>query len=50
MDFIKKTNGRNFYFFCKGFIKILDAISPIITLGFYWTDLEYRFTKKQQLK
>lgn len=40
-----KSKKRNVYFLIKGFIKIVDAITPIITLGFYWTDLEYKFTK-----
>lgn len=47
MNLIKSKNSKhpNYYFFIKGFIKIFDAIVPILTLGFYWTDIEYSFTK-----
>jgi hypothetical protein len=40
-----KSKKPNWYFIVKSIIKVLDAITPIITLGFYWTDLEYKFTK-----
>ena len=46
MTFIKSKKS-NWYFFIKGFIKIIDSITPIFTLGYFWTDLEYQFTKKQ---
>jgi len=42
---IKKSKHANWYFLAKGFIKIIDSIIPIVTLGFYWTDLEYQFSK-----
>jgi len=47
MRIIKSQPGRKLYFIAKGFIKIIDAITPILTLGFYWTDLEYKFTRRQ---
>jgi hypothetical protein len=40
-----KSKKRNVYFLIKGFIKIVDAITPLMSFGFYWTDLEYKFTK-----
>ena len=47
---MKKSKGRNLYFISKSILKISDAIVPIITLGFYFTDFEYRFTKWQMFK
>jgi len=47
---MKTKRERRGYHFAKGFIKILDAITPILTLGFYWTDLEYKFTKWMMFK
>ena len=45
MNFIKNKHKSNLYWFGKGLIKLIDAITPLATLGFYWTDLEYKFTK-----
>lgn len=43
---INKTIGkRKKYFFIKGLIHILDSIIPIITLGYFYTDFSYQFTK-----
>lgn len=38
----KKSNG---YWFLKGLIKIIDALVIFLTLGFFWSDWEYKFTK-----
>ncbi len=42
---IIRSKKPNLYFISKSLIKLVDAITPILTIGFYWTDLEYRFTK-----
>jgi len=47
---IKRSKQKNWYFFAKGFIKIIDAIVPILSLGFFWTNLEYSFTKWAMFK
>lgn len=47
MSIIKSHKGKNLYFVTKSFIKVFDAITPLITLGFYWTDFEYRYTRRQ---
>lgn len=43
--FFKRSARNPLYFIIKSFIKIGDAITPLMTLGLYWTDLEYTFTK-----
>ncbi len=45
MSIIKTIGKRNKYFFIKGLIHLIDAVTPIITLGFYWTDFSYKFSK-----
>lgn len=50
MSLIKSHKGRRLYFFTKGLIKIVDSLSPILSLGFYWTDLEYKYTKRDLFK
>ena len=40
---IIRSKKPNWYFIVKALIKIFDAIVILITIGFYWTDLEYRF-------
>jgi hypothetical protein len=42
---IQKSKKPNWHFMAKALIKIVDAIVPLLTIGFYWTDLEYKFTK-----
>jgi hypothetical protein len=44
---IKKSTKPNWYFFKKGFIKLFDGLICILSLGFYWSDYEYQYTKKQ---
>lgn len=46
---IVKTKEHKKYMFIRGFIKLIDAILPIITLGNYWTDLEYKYVKSKYL-
>lgn len=33
------------YWIAKGFIKLFDGLVILLTLGFYWSDFEYKFTK-----
>jgi hypothetical protein len=44
---MKTTKRRNLYFLGGAFFKIIDAFSRILTLGFYFTDFEYRYVKRK---
>lgn len=41
----KSSRQRRFKMFIGGFVKICDGITPVLTLGFYWTDFAYRYNK-----
>jgi hypothetical protein len=43
---IHGCDKRPSYFFIKGWIKILDGLVSIFTLGFYWSQFEYEFSIK----
>jgi hypothetical protein len=50
MKIIIRSKKSNWYFLIKALIKIIDSVVPIITLGFFWTNLEYEYTKKCMFK
>lgn len=50
MKLFIKSKKSNWYFLFKVLIKILDCITPLLTLGFYWTDIEYNYTKWRMFK
>ena len=44
MKFIKRNKHySNWYFIIKSFIKLVDALIPIVTLGFYYSNLESEY-------
>lgn len=50
MKHIKKTDNRNKYFLVKNLFKIADALVTLLSLGYYWSDFEYNYVKKQLFK
>ena len=47
---INKKKRHNFYYIVKTLIKLVDVIVPLVTLGYYWTDLEYKYVKWHMFK
>jgi len=45
MNIIKTIGKKRKYIFIKGLVHLVDAIIPVITLGFYWTDFSYQFVR-----
>ena len=46
---IRKTHGPKSLHFIRGLCDVVDGIVRAVTLGFYWSDLGYRFTKNNMM-